>query len=166
MKLMWRKLPLALLAFHSEAEWDDVGKETSPPAKKHVRALCAKLLKIDGIYVAVRPCDENVCARILRLGRLIDTKGLRRQIGEPGCIHSRGPRNTLAAYFKDPEKYHICHGFALDPKMGAWRRHAWLKDNKGRIVETATKMSHYYGMTVDTTNIIGGHGELIPPARW
>jgi len=52
---------------------------------------------------------------------------------------------------KYPGKYLSCTGYALDADGDdTWRRHSWLLDGAGRIIETTCNRDKYFGyITID-----------------
>jgi hypothetical protein len=142
MELYWRQLPAAWLAFHPDHA-EELANPLSRPVDAPVRDLCARLLGLAGTRVAVQFADAGVCWLIARDGQPVAADGLTERPGESNRCHT----NCAAAWEAEPDRYRIQTGFALS--RGVWRRHTWLIDGGGRVVETTVPQELYFGAILD-----------------
>jgi hypothetical protein len=77
---------------------------------------------------------------ILTKGRLINTAGLLKKLGEARRCHVNVANLYLGKRFRDAS---VATGYGLDDD-GVWRRHPWLV-HEGRVVETTRPRNMYYG---------------------
>jgi hypothetical protein len=142
MDLYWRQLPAAWLAFPLD-QAEEVGDPVSRPVGTSVRDLCARLLGLGGQRVAVQFADAGVCWLVLRDGQLASVDGLTERPGDRNRCHT----NCSTAWEAEPDRYRIKTGFGL--RRGCWRRHTWLLDPAGRVVETTVPQELYFGVILD-----------------
>ncbi|MFO0845845.1 MAG: hypothetical protein U0797_26260 [Gemmataceae bacterium] len=144
--LTWRQSQLAWLGFLPGAEAR--GDPLTRPVDPETRALAGRLLGLGGTEVVVPFDDWWASGLILGCGRAAGPDGLTRLKGRPNSCHA----NSAAAWKAEPGRYWIQTGFGLSG--GGWRRHTWLVDSEGRVVETTVPRDLYFGM------VLNGHLSL------
>jgi hypothetical protein len=140
--LYWRQLPLAWLAFHPDHA-EEVAGPVTRPVDAPTRDLCGRLLALGGARVAVQFMDAGACWLILRDGQAVAPAGLIQRPGRANHCHT----NCSAAWEADPDRLRIQTGFGL--LEGVWRRHTWLLDRAGRVIETTVPQELYFGAVLD-----------------
>jgi hypothetical protein len=110
--------------------------------KKLVEKLSRKLLKIGGTKVCVFFGEPRVFSELLiKHGSVLDHKSIILTEGEPSNCH----QNAARLWKAKNQKYRLCTGYGLsDDQM--WRRHSWLEDKNGNIIETTTHRLIYFGV--------------------
>jgi hypothetical protein len=141
-EVYWRQLPLAWLAFHPDHA-EEIADPVTRPVDASTRDLCARLLALGGTRVAVQFADAGVCGLILRDGQLTRPEDLTELPGEFHRCHT----NSASAWEAAPDRFRIQTGFGLCG--GIWRRHTWLLDLEGRVVETTVPQELYFGAVLD-----------------
>jgi hypothetical protein len=139
MELTWNATPLGWLAFRS-----DQAKESALPGTDEVdsatKALCARLLTIGGTRVAVQAADTWSSSFILQGGKLLAFSAIVLKKGRRNRCHD----NSAALWKKKPQSYLLVTGWALNQDV--WRRHTWLLDKRGRVIETTVPQELYFGV--------------------
>jgi len=129
MMLSWGRSPLAWLAHHPDCP-NRPSTSLPGPDGAEVRELCERLLTLGGSKVAVRFDEMHHCGTVLHHGQLASTNELVMRRGELNYCHD----NSASLWEARPDEYRLTTGYALSG--GCWRRHTWLLDSEGRIVET------------------------------
>jgi len=105
--------------------------------------VCALLLALGGTRVAVQFEDAGASGLILQNGRATAADGMVHRPGRVNHCHT----NCAAAWEAAPGEYRIQTGYGL--LRGVWRRHTWLLDGTGRVVETTVPQERYFGAILD-----------------
>jgi hypothetical protein len=140
--LIWRQTELAWLAFRPD-QAEVRGDPLTRPVDTETQELCVKLLELGGTEVVAQFDDSWSSGLILGCGKAVGPEGLTRLSGRPIQCHA----NSVAAWAGEPGRYRIQTGFGLSD--GGWRRHTWLLDSGGRVVETTVPRELYFGMTLN-----------------
>jgi hypothetical protein len=139
MKLSWNPTPLGWLVFRSNYMKEGASAVTGD-LDAATQAICARLLAIRGTRVAVQAADTWSSPLILHGGKLLSFTDIILKKGQRNRCHD----NSAALWKKKPQSYLLVTGWAL--KQDVWRRHTWLLDKQGRVVETTVPQELYFGV--------------------
>jgi len=114
--------------------------------RKLVEKLSRKMLRIGGTAVCVHFCDPRPFTEtFIKHGYAFDYKSIILKEGEPSNCH----QNAALLWKANQKKYYLCTGYGLsDDQM--WRRHSWLQDKEGNIIETTAPRLIYFGIAQTT----------------
>jgi len=98
------------------------------------------LLQAGGAEVVGQMENEAELDRLITRGFFQDGGGAKLMLGLPNRCHI----NAACAWRPEHKKYVLVTGYALS-EDGLWRQHSWLRDRKGRVVETTDPRLLYYG---------------------
>jgi hypothetical protein len=124
---------------HEEDEATPLTEEADGATKE----LASKLLGIAGTRVAIQAMDAWSSQLILAGGKLLDVPAIIQKKGKRNGCHN----NSAALWKKDPASYRLVTGWALSG--GCWRRHSWVLDQKGRVIETTLPQELYFGVILN-----------------
>jgi hypothetical protein len=103
------------------------------------------LLQAGGAEVVGQMETPEELDRLIGRGFFQDGAGAKLRLGLPTKCHA----NAAYAWAREKKKYAIVTGYALSDD-GLWRQHSWLRDQKGRIIETTDPRLLYYGYEMTT----------------
>lgn len=104
-------------------------------------ALSEALLDIDGADVIIFHKEEDLCDIFTQNGVLYTGKTKLKKMDERHC-HD----NSSILWIMFGDYYQIVTGFCLDE--GMWRRHTWVVDKYGQLIETTFPRERYFGVEV------------------
>jgi hypothetical protein len=145
-KLRWYKLPVTWIAALQDHPRPRL-QEVEAPECGCLQMTARTLLEHGGTSVCMFQAESAFGDYMLvNLGKLCDATKIRKVCGEPSQCHE----NSLRLHEKYPNKYKLMSGFALTDEDGMWRRHSWVMEADGTIVETTPIIrSQYYGVELD-----------------
>lgn len=132
--------------YHAEFAWVVSTQSLASPDLDHtikaVERLARRILKNGGNRVVVQFGDPQMFTDALgEHGEVYDTEGLQLQ---PSAYHN--VHKSCADLWKQNKvNRSIATGYGLDDDQ-VWRRHSWLTDEAGNIIETANKKLIYFGV--------------------
>ena len=110
----------------------------------YLKKLQKHLLQTGGIAVVLwnGTNDEDIVTRLLNSGQIAPGQEAVLQRGKVSECHE----NSKAFHQKDPERYEVRTGYALNAD-GIWRPHSWVVDSHNDdIIETTEKRTTYFGV--------------------
>jgi len=140
MELVWRLLPVALVASRAEADRPIASRVPTDQVPASLVALAERMLSWAGDRV-VFSFERLDLRALLTHGAIMPATGVEVQPGAPNACHW----NSAQLWQQLRATTWIATGFALSVEEGVWRRHSWLVHNDGHILETTTKRDRYYG---------------------
>lgn len=110
--------------------------------KRSVMKLCRRLLHIGGKRVCV-PLQEPpiMWDEMAKSGVTFQSSGLKLKRGWPCHCHA----NCVRLWQRNKNKYHIVTGYGMMADQ-EWRRHSWLVDKSGKVIETTVPRQIYFGI--------------------
>lgn len=143
-KIFWGATPGAWIASFEKTSLPKSQVLTIPT---EVKDLAKCLLEIGGEKVCV-PFEEHpeFCRYLTLQGREVFFSKLILKQGKQSDCH----QNSIRLWRKDKANYHFVTGYGLTQSDQMWRRHSWVVDAKGYILETTLARSKYYGTFGDS----------------
>lgn len=120
---------------------------TSQQSETHVELIKKYLQKIHPLTVRFQvdwflasQLTEQYVIDLIKYGLVEDGKNARLVLGKPSQCH-----DNAAKLLSTNPKWTRYFGLAIS-EDGIWRVHSWLKNTKGRIIETTETRTHYFGL--------------------
>ena len=133
------------VSHHGGVWW--VGVESDLAAKNNLRKrsvmkLCRRLLHLGGKSVCV-PFEEppEMWDAMVKSGESFQGSDVKLKRGRPCDCHA----NCVRFWQLNKNKYHIVTGYGMSPDQ-KWKRHSWLLDKSGKIIETTVPRAIYFGI--------------------
>jgi hypothetical protein len=145
MDLVWRILPVALVASRVETDRPVDSRMPSDQVPALLITLAEQLLSFGGEQI-VFSFEALDLQTLLAKGRWMAATDVELRLGMPNACH----QNCAQLWQQLRTTSHIATGFAVTISEGVWRRHSWLVHRDGHILETTAKRDGYYGLMLDT----------------
>lgn len=137
--------PKLHVSHHGGVWWVGVELDLAAKNNRHKRSvmkLCRRLLHLGGKRVCV-PLEEPPAMwdAMVKSGESFQGSGLKLKLGRPSHCHA----NCVRLWKRNKNKYHIVTGYGMMADE-EWRRHSWLVDKSGKVIETTVPRQIYFGI--------------------
>ncbi len=142
-KIYWKRTRGAWIASYDKSRVDKFVLDSIP---QQVIDLAGHLLRVDGRSVCI-PFEEHpvVCNHFILAGSVMPFKKVIVKAGLQSNCH----QNAIKLWKKDKTKYRFATGYGLTDEDQMWRKHSWICDDKGNIIETTLPRGKYFGIIGD-----------------
>lgn len=107
------------------------------------KVLLRTLLALGGEKVVIPFDDQDVSGMFVANAEALEPKGVVMKKGRVSDCHA----NSARLWAEDRKARKLLTGYALSPD-GLWRRHSWVLDKKGVLLESTEKRTLYFGITL------------------
>jgi len=140
--------PKLHVSHHGGVWWVGIDPALSAKNNRQKRAakkLCHRLLQVGGKEVCV-PLQEppELWEAMAKGGQSFQSSGVQLKRGRPCDCHA----NCVRLWKRNKNIYRIVTGFGMQGDQ-QWRRHSWLVDKSGKVIETTVPRQIYFGIVFE-----------------